>query len=1056
MTERQEQDPMLNNSEAERNQTIPHEPSAVEEKILQRLRESAGGAPETYAVIDEVRTEDALLRKAYEDYNATRKVLGTQKPESLHDLAGIPTRYLRKAGRLDKLDITGDTGGCSLKINVETDGEDESWLLTMRSISGNGEGSAAASYESAAAAIGSSIGETLRGRACAYSAIRVAASADPLASSVKTEAEESEGESESAGESEAAADGFSGYLNRTGTAAGIADEIYHPGYSACRLETGAVLAAAPAFNVRRDRPEAGDAVLLIGRAVRSEDIAAGGKNDPAEGRKLRRLMHNGFAVRMIKCCREIGAGGIMVALRGLADGFEADLDVMTAENERTDTAELAVSALPERLAAVVAPENVERFVSFAEDEGLRCVQLAALTGDGKTVLRSRGFRVAEFTRSMLEPTIPVRHISVEPAAPGDWMQTGILAGAAPDSSFTELYCKVAADINICSRRGLAERFDSTVGTGAVMMPFGGHNQLTPAQAAVQRIPVENGHTDDCTLMAWGFNPYITERSPYHGAYLAVVESAAKLTAAGGNFEDVYLSFRESFPSPGDDPKKWGIPFAAMLGAFEAQMRLGLGAVDRRISFEDGTAGPDMPPSVFSFAVTTAKTYETVSPEFKAAGRSVVMLSPEPDKDDSGVGRGLPGPEALVKVWNKSAELIHSGRASAAYAPGIGGAAAAIMKMTYGNGFGFRFADGLTNEEIFGDSCGSIILELTEEISEEDCARTPEVTYLGRTVEEQCISKGEESIPIGDLLILYEGRLESVFPSTCDNGIANPETYSYRARSWHAPIFKRAEPKVLIPVFTGTTCEYDAAAAFREAGAKPELMVIRDRNADMLAEDMEAFAEAVRQSQIIFLPGGFGAVTNAGEGAGFITSFFRAEAVKAAVTDLLDSKDGLMCGVDNGFRALISLGLVPYGSILDTDSELPEFTCNTIGSHRSRIVRVRVASNKSPWLRYNEVGEILTLPASHGEGRLVASDELIRKLAISGQIASQYVDIDGNVSGDIRFNPSGSVQSIEGITSPDGRVLGRMAHPERAVSGLYRNVGGSYDLRMFENAVKYFR
>ena len=596
------------------------------------------------------------------------------------------------------------------------------------------------------------------------------------------------------------------------------------------------------------------------------------------------------------------------------------------------------------------------------------------------------------------------------------------------------------------------------------MPFGGRNQLTPIQAMVHKIPLEKGHTDDCSLMSWGYNPFISSASPYHGAYLAVVESVSKLIASGADFNDVYLSFQEYFPSLRKDPERWGLPMAALLGAFEAQMGLGIGSIGGKDSMSGSFEDIDVPPTLISFAVTRGKVQDIVSPEFKAAGHKVVMLSPDLEQDNSGVGKDLPRPHSLVRVWEKAALLIKEGKAVSAYTPGIGGIAEAIMKMTYGNGIGFDYIkkvneeglrdDSLGLDELFGYSYGSIILELKDDDIRFN--RGINARVLGHTTDRKEITWNGESVSIGDLLFRYEGKLESVFPNNVDNKTGPVQNLGYRNKGWHTPLFKKAEPKVLIPVFPGTNCEYDSACAFREAGAKPEIMVIRNRSSEDIKESVELFADQVKDSQMIFIPGGFSGGDEPDGSAKFITAFFRNPEIKDAVTDLLDNRDGLMCGICNGFQALIKLGLVPYGKIIDTDETCPTLTYNTIACHQSRIVRVRIASNKSPWLRYTKVGEIYSAPISHGEGRFLADEELIRKLSVTGQIATQYVDLEGNASSDIRFNPNGSMMAIEGITSPDGRVFGKMAHAERVGDGLYKNVEGNYYMRLFDGAVRYFK
>ncbi len=1034
-------------------------------------------------IIDDVKFEDEVLQKAFEDYQATRQTLGRTKPICLMDLATIAVKYLRKVGKLDKLDVSDEINACTVKVDVEVDGENEPWLLLFKNETHN-HPTEIEPFGGAATCLGGCIRDPLSGRAYAYSAMRVTGAANPL----QPVSETLKGKLPQRSITTTAARGYSSYGNQIGLCTGQVDEIYHPGYAAKRMEVGAVMAAAPAFSVRREVPEAGDVVLLLGGSTGRDGIggATGSskahdvssvetcgaevqKGNAPEERKIQRLFRNPNATRLIKRCNDFGAGGVSVAIGELADGLEINLDAVPKKYEGLDGTELAISESQERMACVVAAEDKNLFIGLAEEENLQCVEVAVVTESPRLVMDWNGNRIVDISREFLNSNGAEKHIAVAPAAPGNWEETSFYAQAAEKlegeekPGFSALYASVAEDLNTCSKRGLSERFDSTVGAGTVLMPFGGRNQLTPIQAMVHKIPLEKGHTDDVSLMAWGFNPFISSASPYHGAYLAVVESVSKLIATGASFEDVYLSFQEYFPSLRQDAERWGLPLAALLGAFEAQMRLGIGSIGGKDSMSGTFEDIDVPPTLISFAVTMDKVGNIVSPEFKAAGHNVVMLSPVLEEKNDKVGAGLPNAESLIKVWNKAAELIREGKVVSAYTPGIGGVAEAIMKMTYGNGIGFEYASeadgGISTEEIFGYKYGSIILELADGYEGgylDSAALGFGISLLGSTIDEHKIVKGEDEVSIGDLLILYEGKLESVFPNNVDNKVPNPETYTYRAKNWHTPIFKRTEPKVLIPVFPGTNCEYDSARAVREAGAKPEIMVIKNRTSDDIKRSVEEFANAVNDSQVIFIPGGFSGGDEPDGSAKFITAFFRNAAVKDSVTELLERKDGLMCGVCNGFQALIKLGLVPYGKIIDTDEDCPTLTYNTIASHQSKIVRVRVASNKSPWLRYTEVGEIFSAPVSHGEGRFIASDELIHKLAINGQIATQYVDLNGEVSGDIRFNPNGSMQAIEGITSPDGRVFGKMAHAERVGDGLYKNVEGNYYIKMFENAVKYFK
>ena len=1026
-------------------------------------------------VIDDVKFEDEVLQNAFDDYIKTRELLGRTKPICLMDLATVAVKYLKLRGRLEKLDESEEINACTVKVNVTVDGEDEPWLLLFKNETHN-HPTEIEPFGGAATCLGGCIRDPLSGRAYAYSAMRVTGAADPL----QPVSETLPGKLPQRSITTTAARGYSSYGNQIGLCTGMVDEIYHPGYAAKRMEVGAVMAAAPAVNVRRERPEPGDVVLLLGGSTGRDGIggATGSskahdshsvetcgaevqKGNAPEERKIQRLFRNGDATRLIKRCNDFGAGGVSVAIGELADGLEIELDAVPKKYEGLDGTELAISESQERMACVVAAEDKYMFMQLAADENLQCVQVATVTESPRLVMHWNGKTIVDISREFLNSNGADKHIEVEAAAPGDWQATDLYhkySEGEEKKGFAQLYADVAADLNTCSKRGLSERFDSTIGAGTVLMPFGGRNQLTPIQAMVHKIPLEKGHTDDCSLMSWGFNPYISSASPYHGAYLAVVESVAKLIATGAEFKDVYLSFQEYFPSLRHDAKRWGLPLAALLGAFEAQMGLGIGSIGGKDSMSGTFENIDVPPTLISFAVTMGKTGSIVSPEFKAAGHKVVMLSPDLEQDNSGVGTDLPSPASLIRVWEKAADLIREGKVCAAYTPGIGGIAEAIMKMTYGNGIGFDFVsskaddetsrvDALTLDEMFAYNYGSIILELADEDTR--IGRGVDVRVLGKTTESQSITWEDERVEIGDLLFRYEGKLESVFPNNAaENKVGPVQNLSYKAKTWSTTLYKKAEPKVLIPVFPGTNCEYDSARAVREAGAKPEIMVIRNRSSEDIKQSVEKFAAELRDSQMVFIPGGFSGGDEPDGSAKFITAFFRNAEIKDAVTDLLDNRDGLMCGICNGF--------VPYGKIIDTDENCPTLTYNTIACHQSRIVRVRIASNKSPWLRFTNVGDIYSAPVSHGEGRFIADEELVRKLAINGQIATQYVDLEGNATADIRFNPNGSVMAIEGITSPDGRVFGKMAHAERVGEGLYKNVEGNYFNKMFESAVRYFK
>ena len=999
-------------------------------------------------IIDDVKFEDELLQRTYEEYISTRNALGREnKPICLMDLATVAVRHLKAAGKLPKLDESEEINACTVKIDVTVDGVSEPWLLLFKNETHN-HPTEIEPFGGAATCIGGAIRDPLSGRSYVYGAMRVTGAADPL----KPVSETIPGKLPQRKIVTTAAAGYSSYGNQIGLATGIVDEIYHPGYAAKRMEIGAVIAAAPAENVRRERPEAGDVVILLGgntgrdgiggatgssKAHNVQSVETCGsevqKGNAPEERKLQRLFRNAEASRLIKRCNDFGAGGVSVAIGELADGLEIDLNAVPKKYEGLDGTEIAISESQERMAVVVEAKDVARFLELALTENLNAVPVATVTDKARLVMHWNGKTICDISRDFLNSNGADKHISVAPAAPCSYNKT-------VSGTFAENFMKVATDLNTCSKRGLSERFDSTIGAGTVLMPFGGENQLTPIQAMVQKISVEKKHTDDCSFMSFGYNPFITECSPYHGAYLAVIESVSKLIASGASFEDVYLTFQEYFERLNKDAKRWGKPLAALLGAFKAQMELGIGSIGGKDSMSGSFENLDVPPTLVSFAVTTGKTDEVVSPEFRAAGHTVCLLKPELDAN------GLPVTASLLANFATVTELLRAGKAVAAYTPGMGGVAEAVMKMGFGNGLGIAIDGNVSMDTLFGYNYGAFVLEMTEGTVG---------TVIGTTTEGE-FSYGSEILTQEAVLNAYENKLESVYSCNIPAPKGEMETFSFAATDRVAPAIKVAKPKVLIPAFPGTNCEYDSAKAVRDAGAEPEIIVINNLSADGIARSVENFANELKTAQCVFIPGGFSGGDEPDGSGKFITAFFRNAAIKEGVTDLLENRDGLMLGICNGFQALIKLGLVPYGKIIDTDETCPTLTFNNISRHQSRIVRTRVASNKSPWLALTNVGDVYNVPISHGEGKFLASEELIRQLAANGQIATQYVDFAGQATADIHFNPNGSLYAIEGITSPDGRVLGKMGHSERIGKGLYKNVPGEYDIQLFKAAVKYFK
>ena len=998
--------------------------------------------------LDCVTFEDPLAEKTYQDYLKTREQLGRTKPVNLMDVATLAVKYLRKTGKLDKLDESEEINACTVKITVEVDGKAEPWLLLFKNETHN-HPTEIEPFGGAATCVGGAIRDPLSGRSYVYGAMRLTGAASPL----QPVSETLPGKLPQRTICQTAAAGYASYGNQIGLATGIVDELYHPGYAAKRMEIGAVIAAAPAANVRRERPQSGDVVILLGgRTGRDGCGGATGaskshtvqslescgaevqKGNAPEERKLQRLFRNAEACRMIKRCNDFGAGGVSVAIGELADGLDIDLNAVPKKYEGLDGTELAISESQERMAVVVAAEDAGRFLALADGENLEATIVARVTESPRLVMHWNGRTIVDVSRAFLSSNGAEKHIDVLVEKPQSFDKTipADFGGGLRD---------LAQDLNVCSRQGLSERFDSTIGAGTVLMPFGGRDQRTPVQAMVQKISLERGHTDDCSLMSWGYNPYISEKDPYRGAYLAVIESVSKLIATGAAFEDVYLTFQEYFERLRREPARWGKPLAALLGAFAAQMALGIGAVGGKDSMSGSFEQMDVPPTLVSFAVTTEKTGAIVSNECKRAGDKLVLLAPAYGAD------GLPETASLLAVYETVHALLSSGKAVAAYTPGFGGAAEAALKMCIGNGFGCRFEESLPLETLFGYRYGAFVLEVLPEVEEG--------TLLGYVTQDGTFSRGAESVACGELFALYEKKLENVYPTQAPAENIPMETFSAPEADRRAPAVKTARPRVLIPVFPGTNCEYDSARAMTDAGAEAQIMVLNNRTADGIARSVEHFAQALRDAQMAFIPGGFSGGDEPDGSGKFITAFFRNAAVKEEVTALLERRDGLMCGICNGFQALIKLGLVPYGRIIDTDASCPTLTFNTIARHQSRIVRVRVASNRSPWLAATQVGDVYSVPISHGEGRFLADEALIRQLAANGQIATQYVDLDGRATDDIHFNPNGSLFAVEGITSPDGRVFGKMGHAERTGAGLYKNVPGEYDMKMFTSAVRYF-
>ncbi len=998
--------------------------------------------------IDSVEFEDKLLQKAYDEYIQTRKELGRVKPINLMDIGTLAAKYLKKVGKLTKLDESEEINACTVKMDVVVDGVKEPWLLLFKNETHN-HPTEIEPFGGAATCIGGAIRDPLSGRSYVYSAMRVTGAADPTVPVSET----IKGKLPQRKIVQTAAAGYSSYGNQIGLATGMVDEIYHDGYAAKRMEIGAVMAAAPQKNVRRECPQDGDIVILLGgrtgrdgiggatgssKAHNAHSVETCGaevqKGNAPEERKLQRLFRNEQACQMIKRCNDFGAGGVSVAVGELADGLDINLDAVPKKYDGLDGTELAISESQERMAVVIEKENIDAFMKIAKRENLEATKVATVTKEPRLRMHWNGKTIVDISREFLNSNGAEKHIDIKASATND-------INKQISGDFKANYEKLMGDLNVCSKRGLSERFDSTIGAGTVLMPFGGKNQLTPIQAMVQKISVEQKHTDNCSYMSWGYNPFITSQSPYHGAYLAVVESLAKLIATGASYEDVYLTFQEYFEKPGKDPTRWGKPLAALLGAFMAQKDFGVAAIGGKDSMSGSFEKLDVPPTLVSFAVTTGNVNEVISNDFKKANHKVVMIKPQYTKDN------LPDAKSTIDVFNKVTSLMRQGKVYAAYTLGYGGIAEAVAKMCMGNGFGFKYSDALELNDIFGYNYGAFILEMEDATDGE---------LIGEITEANTIEYRDNKLDFKALSKIYEQKLESVYPMKEKEDNKKYEAFTYKADKIYAPSIKVAKPRVLIPVFPGTNCEYDSAKVMLDAGADVKTFIINNLTKEGISRSVDHFVDELKKSQMVFIPGGFSGGDEPDGSAKFIMSFFRNAQIKEEVHNLLNNRDGLMCGICNGFQALIKLGLVPYGKIIDTDATCPTLTFNTIARHQSKLVRIRIASNKSPWLQGTKVGDVYTVPISHGEGRFLADEALIKELAKNGQIATQYVDLEGNPTDDIRYNPNNSMYAIEGITSPDGRVFGKMGHSERIGSGLYKNVDGIYDMKMFTSAVKYFK
>ncbi|MDO4568081.1 MAG: phosphoribosylformylglycinamidine synthase [Clostridia bacterium] len=997
-------------------------------------------------IIDNVEFNCARAERTFAKYLRIRKELGVRTPVTLMDMATIASKHMRRRGLLAGLDESDEINACTVKIKVDVRGNAEDWLLLFKNETHN-HPTEIEPFGGAATCIGGAIRDPLSGRSYVYQAMRISGASNPLEEAQDT----LDGKLPQRRIARTSAAGYSSYGNQVGVATGMVDEAYHPGYVAKHLELGAVIGAVPAANVRRECPAPGDIVVLIGG--RTDRDGCGGatgssmahdthslaecgaqvqKGNAPEERKLQRLFRMPEAARLIKRCNDFGAGGVSVAIGELADGLDIDLDAVLLKYEGLDSTELAISESQERMAVVVAPEDAERFIALAHSENLDATAVARVTDTGRMTMRWRGNTVADIPRQLLDSNGAERRANAVVSVP--------LSEKAKHTEFVEGMLGAVSSLATCSKRGLSELFDSTIGAGTVLAPFGGTTMRTPIQAMAALIPASNCDTNTCSIMTYAFDPHLSSRDPYLGAYCAVISSVAKLIAAGGSRRACYLTLQEYFEKLGAAPERWGKPLAAMLGALEAQLALDVAAIGGKDSMSGSFEESDVPPTLVSFAVCTADAANVISPEFKRAGSNIAWLTPQKNAD------GLFDAASVNAAFDTVERLIAQGKVLAAYAP-QGGVAEGLAKMAFGNNIGVRLADDIDAGWLFEEAYGSFLLEL-----ENGCSAGK---LIGVTTTEPEITLRDECVSIDELYAAHRSTLEPVYPTQCQQHGEAREVRFTRSSPVPAPRFASRSPKVLIPVFPGTNCEYDSARAVELAGGEPKTLVIRNRTPRDIEESVSAFASELRNSHVLFIPGGFSGGDEPDGSARLITSFMRNAAVSDAVHELLCSRDGLILGICNGFQALVKLGLVPYGRILPPTADSPTLTYNSIGRHQSRLVYTRVASNKSPWLMHRTVGDTALIPVSHGEGRFVCSADMLRQLARDGQIATQYCDARGAVSMDIDVNPNGSAMAIEGITSPDGRVFGKMAHSERYGRWLYKNLPSQDDSGIFTSAMKYF-
>ncbi len=1006
-------------------------------------------------IIDDVEICDKAVKTSFDKYVATREELyvGRNKPVTLMDLATIAAKKLKKDGLLKDLDESEEINACSVKIDVDIDGTKEKWLLMFKNETHN-HPTEIEPFGGAATCLGGAIRDPLSGRSYVYQAMRVTGAADPTVSIEET----LKGKLPQKKIVTTAAHGYSSYGNQIGLATGEVTEIYHKNYVAKLMEIGAVIGAAPASNVIREVPSPDDVVILLGgrtgrdgcggatgssKSHTLESLESCGaevqKGNPPIERKISRMFRNPKVTRMIRRCNDFGAGGVSVAIGELADGLMINLDAVPKKYDGLDGTELAISESQERMAVVVAPENVEAFIELAHTENLEATVVATVTEAPRLRMTWNGNEIVNLSREFLNSNGAEKHTKIK-------IEVSDVKPVNNRKNNKEGWVEHLCDLNICSQKGLVERFDSSIGAGTVTMPYGGKHQMTKTQAMTAKIPVLSGETTTCSVMGWGYNPYISEQNPYIGSMTAVVESVAKVVAAGGSYKKCWLTFQEYFERTNNNPLRWGKPLSALLGGFEAQLQLGIGAIGGKDSMSGTFEDIDVPPTLCSFAVSVADSRKVVSPEFKSVSSPVALILPEYNAD------GTPDFDSVKKVFETVEALIDKGEATAVWTLGFGGVAEGIAKMSFGNRIGFNFTTNLDETLMFNPVYGGFIVEL-----DGNSKAVNTLDIIGVTSIEENIKLADGTkISISDLQTSYEEKLEKVFPCNIETSKEKVEKVSFENKERLAPAIKVASPRVLIPVFPGTNCEYDTQRAFEKAGAVADVFVIKNLSGNDIEESVAEFAKKIQKSQIIMIPGGFSGGDEPDGSGKFITAFFRNPRIKDGVHDLLKNRDGLMLGICNGFQALVKLGLVPYGEIVEMKDDSPTLTFNSIGRHQSMMVTTRIASNKSPWLYNTSVGDMHTVAISHGEGRFIATEAELKAMAANGQIATQYVDLDGNPTYDIRFNPNESMMAIEGITSPDGRVLGKMAHSERIGNDIAKNIIGNKDQMIFRSGVEYLK